>query len=171
MSFRQFLLLLLFSHYIVSESLQPHGLQYTRLFCPPLSPRVCSNSCPLSRWCYLTNILCHLLLFLPSIFPSIRVFSNESALSIKWQKYWSFNFSISRFSEYSVLIYFRIDIWSPRSPRNSQESSPAPQIESINSLALPPIGRTNTFLGSYYDAVLTGQEQQQQQLEGKTEDE
>ena len=93
MSFRQFLLLLLFSHYIVSESLQPHGLQYTRLFCPPLSPRVCSNSCPLSRWCYLTNILCHLLLFLPSIFPSIRVFSNESALSIKWQKYWSFNFS------------------------------------------------------------------------------
>ena len=101
MSFRQFLLLLLFSHYIVSESLQPHGLQYTRLFCPPLSPRVCSNSCPLSRWCYLTNILCHLLLFLPSIFPSIRVFSNESALSIKWQKYWSFNFSISLSNEYS----------------------------------------------------------------------
>ena len=54
MSFPQFLLLLLFSHYIVSESLRPHGLQHTRLFCPPLSPRVCSNSCPLRQWNYLT---------------------------------------------------------------------------------------------------------------------
>ena len=77
MSFRQFLLLLLFSHYIVSESLQPHGLQYTRLFCPPLSPRVCSNSCPLSWWCYLIISNCRPLLLLPSIFPSTRVMSNE----------------------------------------------------------------------------------------------
>ena len=54
-------------------------------------------------------ILCHCLLLLPSIFPSIRVFSNESALCIRWPKYWSFNFSISPSNEYSGLISFRID--------------------------------------------------------------
>ena len=54
-------------------------------------------------------ILFHTLLFLPSIFPSIRVFSNESALCIRWPKYWSFNFSISPSNEYSGLISFRID--------------------------------------------------------------
>ena len=54
-------------------------------------------------------ILCHTLLFLPSIFPSIRVFSNESLLRIRWQKYWSFSFSISPSNEYSGLISFRID--------------------------------------------------------------
>ena len=54
-------------------------------------------------------ILCHLLLFLLSIFPSIRVFSNESALHIRWPKYWSFCFSISSSNEYSGLISFRVD--------------------------------------------------------------
>ena len=54
-------------------------------------------------------ILCRPLLFLPSIFPSIRVFSNESALRIRWPKYWSFSFSISPSSGYSELICFRID--------------------------------------------------------------
>ena len=54
-------------------------------------------------------ILCHLLLFLPSIFPSIRVFSNEMALRIRWPKYWSFSFSISSSNDYSGLISFRID--------------------------------------------------------------
>ena len=54
-------------------------------------------------------ILCHPLLFLPSIFPSIRVFSNESVLHIRWPRYWSFSFSISSFSEYSGPISFRID--------------------------------------------------------------
>ena len=54
-------------------------------------------------------ILCHPLLLLPSIFPSIKVFSNESALHIRWPKYWSFSFSISPYSEYSGLISFRID--------------------------------------------------------------
>ena len=54
-------------------------------------------------------ILCRPLLLLPSIFPSIRVFSNESALHIRWPKYWSFSFSISPSNEYSGLIYFRID--------------------------------------------------------------
>ena len=54
-------------------------------------------------------LLCHALLLLPSILPSIRVFSNESALRIRWPKYWSFSFSISPSNEYSRLIYFRID--------------------------------------------------------------
>ena len=54
-------------------------------------------------------ILCHHLLLLPSIFPSISVFSNESVLPIMWPKYWSFNFSINPFNEYSGLISFRID--------------------------------------------------------------
>ena len=55
-------------------------------------------------------ILCHSLILLPSIFPNIRVFSNESALRIRWPKYWSFSFSISPFNEYSGLISFRIDL-------------------------------------------------------------
>ena len=71
-------------------------------------------------------ILCRLLLLLPSIFPSIRVFSSESVLWIRWPKYWNFSFSISPSNEYSGLISFRID-WSPWSPRESQESSPTPQ--------------------------------------------
>ena len=54
-------------------------------------------------------ILCHSLLLLPSIFPSIRIFSNESVLRIRWPKYWSFSFSISPFNEYSGLISFRMD--------------------------------------------------------------
>ena len=74
-----------------------------------LSPGVCSNLCPLSQWCYPTIlILCRLLLLLPSIFPSIRVFSNESALLIRWPKYWSFSFSIILSNEYSGLISFKI---------------------------------------------------------------
>ena len=75
-------------------------------------------------------ILCCLLLLLPSIFPSIRVFANESALRIRWPKYWSF--SISPSNEYSGLISFRIQC----SPRDSSESSPTPQFKSINSSVL-----------------------------------
>ena len=101
------LLLLLFSRSVVSNSLQPHGLQHTRLPCLSPSPGVCSNSCPLIQWCHL--ILCRPLLLLPSIFPSIRVFSNESVLRIRWPKYWSFSFNISPSSEHSGLISFRID--------------------------------------------------------------
>ena len=82
-------------------------------------------------------ILCHPLLLLPSIFPSIRVFTNESALHIRWPKYWSFSFNISPSNEHSGLISFRMDlVGSPCSPRDSQESSPTPQFKSINSSAL-----------------------------------
>jgi len=83
-------------------------------------------------------ILSFPLLLSPSIFPSVRVSSNELALHMRWPKYWSFSFSISPSYKYSGLISFRMDwlVWSPCSPRNSQESSLAPQFESINSSAL-----------------------------------
>ena len=82
-------------------------------------------------------ILCCPLLLPPSIFPSIRVFSNELVLCIMWLYYWSFSFSIHPSSEYSVLITFRSElVGSPCSPRDSQESSPTPQFKSINSSAL-----------------------------------
>ena len=77
------------------------------------------------------------LLLLPSIFPSIRVFSNESVLRIRWPKYWSSSFSISPSNDYSGLISFRMD-WLDLccSPRDSKESSPKPWFKSINSLVL-----------------------------------
>ena len=98
----------LFSHSGIFDSSWPHGLQHARLPCSSPSPRAWSNSCPLSWW---SNhlILCHPLLLLPSIFPSIWVFSIESVLRIRWPKYWSFNFSISPSNEYSGLISFRVD--------------------------------------------------------------
>ena len=74
-----------------------------------LSPRTCSNSAE-SIMPSNHHILCHPLLFLPSIFPSIQVFSNESSLCIRWPYYWNFSFSISLCNEYSGLISFRIDI-------------------------------------------------------------
>ena len=82
-------------------------------------------------------ILCRPLLLLPPIPPSIKDFSNESTLCMRWPKYWSFSFSIIPSKQHSGLIFFRMD-WgeSSCSPRDSQESSPTPQFKSINSLAL-----------------------------------
>ena len=81
-------------------------------------------------------ILCHLLLFLSSIFPSIRVFSNESVLCIRWPKYWNFTFSVSPSNEYSGLISFRMD-WLELLPvQGTLELSPTPQFKSSNSWAL-----------------------------------
>ena len=99
-----------FSCSVVSNSLLPCGLQHARPPCPSTTLRVYSNSCPLSRWCHPT-ISSSVIPFLlpPSIFPSIRVFSNESVLRIRWPKYWSFSFSISPSNEYSGLIPFRMD--------------------------------------------------------------
>ena len=78
-------------------------------------------------------LYCPLLLLL-SVFPSIRVFSSESALHIRWPEYWSFSFSISPSSKYSGLISFRIDWFDQGTcwPMYSQEFSPAPQFKSIN---------------------------------------
>ena len=98
-----------FSYSVVSDTFRLHGLQHARLPCPSPSPGVCSNSSTESEMPSNHLILCRPLLLLPSIFPSIRVFSNESALCIRWPKYWSFSFNISLSSEYSRLISFRID--------------------------------------------------------------
>ena len=79
-------------------------------------------------------ILCCPLLLLPSIFPSIKVFSNESILCIRWPKYWSFSISPSK--EYSALISFRIDWFDLLAVHGTQESSPAPQFKSNSCSAL-----------------------------------
>ena len=82
-------------------------------------------------------ILCRPLFLLPSIFPSIRVFSNESVLHIRWPKYWSFSFNISPSNEHPGLIYFRMD-WLdlPEVQRTLKESSSTPQFKGINSSVL-----------------------------------
>ena len=100
-----------FSRSVMSDSLCPHKLQHARLPCPSSIPKAYSNSCALSQWCHPTNhlILCCPLLFPPSSFPSLRVFSNESALRIRWPKFWSFSFSISPSNDYSGLTFLRID--------------------------------------------------------------
>ena len=101
---------LLFSGSVVSISFQHHGLQHAKLSCPSPSPRVSSNSCPLSRWCHPT-ISSSVIPFFYGLrsFPATRVFSSESAFQIRWPKYWSFSFSISLSNEYLGLISFRID--------------------------------------------------------------
>ena len=85
-------------------------LQHARPPCPSPTPRAYLNSCPSSQWCRSNHLIfCHPLLLPPSIFPSIRVFSNELFLPIRWPKYWSFSFNISPSNEYSGLISFRMD--------------------------------------------------------------
>ena len=99
-----------FSRSVVSYSLQPHGLKHARLPCP--SPNSQSLLKLMSVELVMSSnhlILCRPLLLLPSIFPSIRMFSKESVLGIRWPKYWSFSFSISPSNEYSRFISFRMD--------------------------------------------------------------
>ena len=95
------------SHSVVSNSLRPHELQtslsITNSWSPP-KPRSIESVMPPNHL-----ILCRPLLLLPSIFPSIRVFSNESALHIRWPMYWSFSFKISASNEHPGLISFRMD--------------------------------------------------------------
>ena len=93
---------------VMSDSLRPCGLQHAGLPCPSPTPEAYSNSCPHGGDAIQPS---HPVfpLPLPSIFPSIRVFSNESVLCIRSPKYWSFSFTISPSNEYSGLISFRID--------------------------------------------------------------
>ena len=98
-----------FSRSVVSDSLPPHGLQHVWLPCPSPTPGAYSNSSITSVMPSNHLILCHPLLLPPSIFPIIRVFSNESALRIRWPKYCSFSFNISPSNEHSRLISFRMD--------------------------------------------------------------
>ena len=90
-------------------TLRPHGPQHTRPACPSPTPRVYPNSCPSSGCCHPAISSHRPLLLLPSIFPSIRVFSNESALHNRWPKDWSFSFNISLSNKQSGLISFRMD--------------------------------------------------------------
>ena len=99
----------------------------------PLSPGVCSNSCPLCQWRHPTISSCHPLILWPFVFPRIRVSSSRLALGIRWLKYWSFSFIISPSNGYLELISFRIewfDLLAVQGPL------PAPQFESINSFVL-----------------------------------
>jgi len=93
-----------FSRSVVSDSLRPHGLQHARLPCPSLTGAYSKSVMPFNHL-----ILCRPLLLPPSIFPSIRVFSNESVLHIRWPKYSGFSISISPSNEDSGLISFRMD--------------------------------------------------------------
>ena len=105
-----FLLLLLFSRSVVPDSLQPCGLQYTRLPCLSPSPRVCSKSCPLSQWCRPT-ISSPVTPFssCPQSFLASVSFPVSQLFTIRWPKFWSFSFSISPSNEYSGFISFRMD--------------------------------------------------------------
>ena len=126
-----------FSQSVMSDSLWHPALHHARLPYSLLSPRACSNSCPLSRWCHPT---------IPSsVVPSSLTFNlfqnqgltKQSILLIRWPKYWNYSFSISSFNEYSGLISFRIDWLDLLAVQgDSQESSPTPQFKSINSLVL-----------------------------------
>ena len=126
-----------FSRSVMSDSLRPHESQHTRPPCPSPTPGVYSNSSielvmPSSHL-----ILWRPLLLLPPIPPSIRVFSNESTLCMRWPKYWSF--SISPSNEHPRLISFRMDWLDLLAVQGTQESSPKPQLKSINSLVLSPL--------------------------------
>ena len=90
-----------------TDSLQPHESQHMRPHCPPPKPRVHSNSCPLSQWCHATISSSVIPFLLPPIPPSIRIFSNESTLHMRWPKYWSFSFSIISSKEIPGLIFRR----------------------------------------------------------------
>ena len=129
----------LFSCLVVFDSSWPHGLQHSRLPCFPISQSLLKFMSIESMMPPNQLVLCCPLLLLPSIFPSIRVFSNESVLRIKWPKYWTFSFSISPSAIFPWI--FRVDffqdwlVWSPSCPSDSKESFPTSQFKSTNSLA------------------------------------
>ena len=121
----------------MSNSLRARGPQHTsRLPCAPLSPGVCLDSCPLKSVMPTSHLILCCPLLLPSVFPSIKIFSNESVFHTRWPEYWSFSFSISPSSEYSGLISFRIDWFDLLAVHRILKFSPALQLESTNSLAL-----------------------------------
>ena len=129
-TFRQFSCLIM-----SSDSLQPHGLQHSRLPCPSQTPGAFSNSCPSSQRCHPT-ILSSVIPFPSCPQSSIRVFSNESGLHMRWPKYWSFSIGISPSSVHPGLISFRMDWLDLLAVQGTHKSSPAPQFKSINSSAL-----------------------------------
>ena len=139
--------MLLFTCSVISDSLQPHGQDslsitnsWSLLKLMPTESVMSSNHL----------ILCRPILFLPPIFPSIRVFSNESTLGIKWPKYWSLSFSISPSNEYSGLISFSDWLfWSPCSPRDSRVFNTTVQKHQFFS-AQPSLHPTLTSVHDYW---------------------
>ena len=129
--------LLLFSPLVVSNSLRPHGLQHTRLPCPSLSPRACSNSCPMSQWCHLT--------ILSSVIPfSAYLLSFLASRSFLMSRLFASGGQSIGASVWASVLPMNIQGWFPLGftgwisccPKDSQESSQTPQFESINSLVL-----------------------------------
>ena len=121
----------------MSDSLQPHWLWHARFLCFPLSPGVCSNSCPLSQRCYLTiSSSASPFSFCLQSFPATGSFPMSQFFASGGQNIGVFSFSMSPTIEYSGLISFRIDRLDPCCPRDSQETSPAPQLEGISSSML-----------------------------------
>ena len=121
----------------MSDSLWPHGLLHARPLCPSPTPRVYSNSCPLSWWCHQT-ISSSFIPFssCPQSLPASGSFQ-LSVLHIRWPKYWGFSFNNSPTNEHSGLISFRMDWLDFLAVQgDSQESSPTPQFKSINPLVL-----------------------------------
>ena len=127
-----------FSRSVVSSSLQSHGLQHARPPCPSPTPGVYSNSCPLELVMPSNHlILCCPLFLTPSVFPSIRVFSNELVLCIRWPKYWSFSFNNQSFKWiFRTNFFYDGLVGSPCSPRDSQASFSTSQFKTINSSVL-----------------------------------
>ena len=135
-------------HVLLTQFSSVQSLSRVWLFATPWTAAVQASLSITNSWILLTLmsiksvmpsnhlIFCHLLLLLPSIFPSIRVFSKELVLFIMWPKYWSFNFSISSSNEYSGLISFRIDMFDLAAQGTLQEFSPTPQFKSIISSVL-----------------------------------
>ena len=127
--------MLQFSHSVVSNSLWPHELQQARPPCLSPTPRVYPKWYPLSRRSHPT-MSSSVIPFSYLQLSCIMVFSNESALHMRWSKYWSFSFNISPSNNTQDWSPLGWTGWSPFSPRDSQESSPTPQFKSINSSAL-----------------------------------
>ena len=100
-----------FSRSVMSDPLRPHESQHARPPCPSPTPGVQPDSRPSSQWCHPATSSCRSLLLLPPIPPSIRVFSNESTLRVRWPKYWSFSFSIIPSKEIPGLISFKWTGW------------------------------------------------------------
>ena len=130
------LVVVVFSHSVMSNSLWPHGLQHASLPCPSQSPRVCSNSCPLHQWCHPTISSSIIPFSCPQSFPASGSFAMSQLFASGGQ-------SIQCFASAPVLSmniqgWFPLDglVWSPCCPRDSQESSPAPQFKSANYWAL-----------------------------------
>ena len=111
-----------FSHSVVSDSLRPHELQHARPPCPSPIPRVYRTRVHRVGDASSHLILCRPLLLLPPILPSIRIFSNESTLHMRWPKYWSFSFSIIPSKEHPGLISIRMDWLYPLAVQGSLKS-------------------------------------------------